>query len=118
MSSGYGDSIAVSRALGDTGMGGDGSVQSEPESVEEIAREIGVSPRRLKPTRLSALARDTRPSVEGDDEVVPLSETIIDNRVPDQDVADHEQRLLLEVALRRLNPFEAWVIRERYGLGR
>ena len=31
-------------------------------------------------------------------------------------MADHEQRLLLEVALHRLNPVEAWVIRERYGL--
>ncbi len=50
------------------------------------------------------------------DEVMPLTEMAADNPPPDEEAVDHEQRLLLEVALRRLNPVEAWVIRERYGL--
>ena len=46
----------VASTLGDAGMGGDGCAESEPASVEEIARELGVSPRRLKPARLAAFA--------------------------------------------------------------
>ena len=40
----------------------------------------------------------------------------MDNHPPDLQAADHERRLLLEAALRRLNPVEAWVIREWYGV--
>ena len=47
---------------------------------------------------------------------MPLADTIVDNHPPDQQVADQERCLLLEVALHGLNPVEAWVIRERYGL--
>ena len=106
----------VMGAVGSPMIAGDGDAEAEPPRVEEVAREIGVSPRRLKPARLAASCRDTRPSFDGEDEVVPLPETIVDHHLPDQDVAEQEQRLLVEAALRRLNPFEAWIIRERYGL--
>jgi RNA polymerase primary sigma factor len=101
---------------GDAGMGGDGSADTETPSVEEIARRIGVSPRQLKATRLAAGGLDSPHTADEQDDVIPLTEVVAEGRLPDEEVADHEQRLLLEVALRRLNPVEAWVIRERYGL--
>jgi DNA-directed RNA polymerase sigma subunit (sigma70/sigma32) len=102
-------------ALRDTGAAGNGA-SAETPSLEQIARKIGVSMRRLKPARLAESGQDARAAGEGEGEMMPLTETIVDSRVPDQEVADQEQRLLLEVALRQLNPVEAWVIRERYGL--
>lgn len=102
--------------LEDPGTDGDGAAAAEPPSVEEIAREIGVSPRRLDPSTLDGCERVTRAPDDAAGETVPLTEAIVDHHRPDEEVADHEQRLLLEIALRRLNPVEAWFIRERYGL--
>jgi len=42
---------------------------------------------------------------------------IVDPRRPEQEATEYERRLSLERALRRLSPVEAWVLRERYGLG-
>jgi RNA polymerase primary sigma factor len=103
-------------ALRDTGAAGNGAYEAETPSLDQIARKSGVSTRRLKPARLAESGQDARAPGEVEGEVLPLTETIVDSRVPDQEVADQEQRLLLEVALRQLNPVEAWVIRERYGL--
>jgi RNA polymerase sigma factor (sigma-70 family) len=97
------------------GTDGDTAVGANAPSVEEIARMIGVSPRQLEPTVLGRCERDTAHIGEAD-EVMPLTEAIVDHHLPDQEVAECEQRVLLEIALRRLNPVEAWVIRERYGL--
>ena len=36
---------------------------------------------------------------------------------PDEDLAKEEDRSYVHTALRRLSPFEAWVVRERFGLG-
>jgi RNA polymerase sigma factor (sigma-70 family) len=36
---------------------------------------------------------------------------------PDRDIMNEERKGVLEQALRLLSPFEAWVIRERFGLG-
>jgi RNA polymerase sigma factor (sigma-70 family) len=98
------------------GTDGDGAAGARAPSIEEIARMIGVSARRLEPTVLGECERDTANLGDEGGEVVPLTEAIVDHHLPDQEVADCEQRVLLEVALRRLNPVEAWVIRERYGL--
>jgi RNA polymerase sigma factor (sigma-70 family) len=103
-------------ALRNKDVSGDGAPEAEAPSLEEVARKTGVSVRRLKPAWLAESGRDHRTTADVDGEVVPLTEAIVDDRPPDQEVADLEQRLLLEVALRRLNPVEAWVIRERYGL--
>jgi RNA polymerase primary sigma factor len=35
---------------------------------------------------------------------------------PDRDVEDAENRAIVHAALEQLNPFEAWIIRERFGL--
>ncbi len=103
-------------AMRHEGVPGDGPSEAEAPSLEKVARKTGVSMRRLKPAWLAESKRDHRTIADVDGEIVPLTETIVDDRPPDQEVADLEQYLLLEVALRRLNPVEAWVIRERYGL--
>jgi RNA polymerase sigma factor (sigma-70 family) len=103
-------------ATSDPGLADGGGSQVEPQSIEGIARKLGISPRRLKPTTLAAIGRETDPAIDHDGETVPLTETVVDTRRPDDEAADHEQRILLDIALRRLNPVEAWVIRERYGL--
>jgi RNA polymerase sigma factor (sigma-70 family) len=100
------------RLLGGADMAG----EVAPPSLERVAREIGVSPRRLKPASQAERGPVGWILGEEGDEVIPLTEAIVDDRSPDQEFTGHEQRLLLELALRRLNPVEAWVLRERYGL--
>jgi RNA polymerase primary sigma factor len=85
-------------------------------SVDDIARELGGSARRLDQHGSAKPRRVAYSDVADQGEIVPLTDAIIDHHLPDQQVADQEQRLLLELALRRLNPVEAWVIRERYGM--
>ncbi len=58
------------------------------------------------------------PVVEQEADEMPLAEVVDRTPPPDEAVTGHEQRLLLEYALRRLNPVEAWVLRERFGLDR
>jgi RNA polymerase sigma factor (sigma-70 family) len=89
----------------------DGAGPASPESEDREA--VGV-PRRLDPDGPAGPGRVARAP---DGEIVPLTEAIVDNRRPEQPVADQERRLVLELALRGLNPVEAWLIRERYGLG-
>ena len=43
--------------------------------------------------------------------------TLADGDVPDHDIVKNENRAIVCAALRRLSPFEAWVIGERFGLG-
>ncbi|MHB1556517.1 MAG: sigma-70 family RNA polymerase sigma factor [Isosphaeraceae bacterium] len=58
------------------------------------------------------------PVVEREAEGIPLAE-VVDRMPPPDEAADgQEQRILLEAALRRLSPVEAWVLRERFGLER
>lgn len=59
-----------------------------------------------------------KPVVKQEAEGIPLAE-VVDRTPPPDELADgQEQRLLLEAALRRLSPVEAWVLRERFGLER
>jgi RNA polymerase sigma factor (sigma-70 family) len=95
---------------------GAGANEAGPATVESGDRETVGVPRRLDPDRTAGPGRVAHgPAAEG--EIVPLTEAIVDNRRPEQQVTDQERRLVLELALRGLNPVEAWVIRERYGLG-
>jgi RNA polymerase primary sigma factor len=85
-------------------------------TVEEVAEAMGVPPRKLKPSRLAAIQRDSRPRIDQESEALALDEAMADCRRPEEEVVDHEERVLLQSALRQLNPVEAWVLRERYGL--
>src|SRR5262249_45252170 len=104
------------RVIGDLGMTGNGPVATEPPSTEQIAREIGISPRKLTRSNLAMIERVPQPRIDQDGEAVSPIESVADSHRPEDEVLNHEERVLLETALRRLNPFEAWVIRERYGL--
>ncbi len=90
--------------------------RKEPSSIEQFAQEMGVSARQLESSRVVRIECETRGGTEEDGEPVAVGEAMVDCHRPDEEAADHEERLLLEAALKRLNPVEAWVIRERYGL--
>jgi RNA polymerase sigma factor (sigma-70 family) len=105
----------VMNALGRAGVNGDGTDEASSPSVEETARTTGLSPHRIAPTE-PAFGSDTRSCEDNAGEIVPLTDEVVDSRRPDQEVAEQEWRLLLEAALRRLNPVEAWFVRQRYGL--
>ncbi len=85
-------------------------------SIDQVAMESGISSRQLKPSRLALIGREARTERDEDGATVSLTEVIVDHRRPDDEAADQEERLRLEAALQQLNPFEAWVLRERYGL--
>jgi RNA polymerase primary sigma factor len=80
-----------------------------PPSLDEIARHMGVSARRLK---WLGLIKCDQPSY------LHVSQlTMAEDASPVQDVLNEETRSLVHVALGRLSQFEAWIIRERFGLG-
>jgi len=99
---------AIAELRGREPVGSDAS-SSRPPSLEEIARHMGVSSGRLKWARLTQSDRTLCLTF---DELMTA-----DDLPPDQNVVKEEDRALVYAALRRLSPFEAWVIRERYGLG-
>ena len=88
----------------------------EQSSLEQVARSMGISPRTLRPSRLDAIKRDRHFPSDEDCGTGALAEAMDDCRRPEEEVVDREVREQLDAALRRLNPFEAWVIRERFGL--
>jgi RNA polymerase sigma factor (sigma-70 family) len=105
----------VINMLSRAGVTGDGAGEADPPSVKKIAPEIEATPGPLDlPEPVPGHATHSFADEMG--EIVSLTEVVVDPHQPDQEVAEHEQHLLLEVALRRLNPVEAWVLRERYGL--
>ncbi len=82
---------------------------SKPPSHDEIARHVGVGPRRFKWVGLTRTDRTLCLRLNG--------LMLADGSSPDRDMVNEEVRTLVYSALRRLSPFEAWVIRERFGLG-
>jgi RNA polymerase sigma factor (sigma-70 family) len=85
-------------------------------SIDQVAMETGISPRQLKPSKLALIGREARSERDEDGATISITEVIVDHRRPDDEAANQEERLRLEAALQQLNPFEAWVLRERYGL--
>ena len=70
---------------------------------------MSVAPDRLELARLSENEQTTFQSLG--------ERTLADRGVPDHDLVKNENRAIVCAALRRLSPFEAWVIGERFGLG-
>jgi RNA polymerase sigma factor (sigma-70 family) len=105
------------RAVTDlAGQNRDADAWTEAATVEELAREMGVSSHQLEPSRPVPIDRGPRAGTDDGGETAVVLEAMADGRRPDEEAANHEERLLLEAALKRLNPVEAWIIRERYGL--
>ena len=106
----------VESASGYAGASEDGNAELESSGFDEIALEIGATLHGLEPEASEESGPYAPSFLAEEGEIVGLTDTIADDRLPDHQVAEQEQRVLLEVALRGLNPVEAWVIRERYGL--
>jgi RNA polymerase primary sigma factor len=103
-------------SLGSPGRTDNSAIEPEQTGLEQIARQMSVSLRKLKPSRLAVIEHDSGPKTSEDGEILPLTETVADCRQPVEDIVINEERELLEIALHRLSPIEAWVIRERFGL--
>jgi hypothetical protein len=95
---------------------GTSSVAGEELNVDQVPGELGTSSHPLALLRLDAINRVRRIKTGPVGEVSALNEAIAPCRPPDEELADLEVRDLLKAALRQLNPVEAWVLRERYGL--
>lgn len=88
----------------------------EHPDLEQVAREIGITVRQLKPSKLTPIGRATGGIGDEEADTPAITDSMIDRRQPEDDAARYEERLLLETALQRLNPVEAWVLKERFGL--
>jgi RNA polymerase primary sigma factor len=88
----------------------------EHPDLEQLAREIGVTVRQLKPSKLTPIERAIGGLGDEEADTPAITDSMIDSRQPEDDAARYEERLLLEAALQRLNPVEAWVLKERFGL--
>jgi len=84
------------------------SVVPQSPSRAEIAHHLGISLRQIE--RAWLVLGERALCFDQDD---PPSES----QTAENDLAKHEERAVVHAALRRLSPFEAWVIRERFGLG-
>lgn len=87
------------------------------EGAEDDAEEPKAAPRRGRSVEPAPARCEASASSDAAVDFVPLFDAIVDPRQPEQEAAEQERRLALDLALRRLNPVEAWVLRERYGLG-
>lgn len=106
----------IRRAQVSSPVADDRTAEDSATAAVGSSRGVGGTPRRPDrngPPGPPNAAGDVIPE---DGEIVPLTDAIVDDQRPDQQVVEQEQRILLEIALRRLSPVEAWVIRERYGL--
>jgi RNA polymerase primary sigma factor len=78
-------------------------------SLDEIAKYLGVTPRRLMRAKLTQNEQNI---------YLRLGDLLLaDEPAPAEDLVINEDRALVHAALQRLSPFEAWVICERFGLG-
>jgi RNA polymerase primary sigma factor len=98
------------------GRSGIGSLATEQSSIEQIAGSMGIPPCALRSSRFDVIKRDRLFESEEYGGTRALAEAMGDCRRPEEEVVAHEVRDQLDAALRQLNPVEAWVIRERYGL--
>jgi len=98
------------RAVRELGKQRDAATTSRQElpSCGEIAQHLGIS---LRQVERAWQAPGERALFVDQDEPTADSETA------EHDLLQHEERAAVHAALRRLSPFEAWVIRERFGLG-
>ena len=86
-----------------------GEIGANSPSLDDVARYLGVTPRRLMQARLTQNEQNI---------YLRLGDLFLaDEPAPAEDLVINEDRALVHAALQRLSPFEAWVICERFGLG-
>jgi RNA polymerase primary sigma factor len=91
------------------GTAASGEPAPKSPSLDEVATYLGVPRHLLEEEGLTQSEQGVCQSL--------TDMTLADGPAPDQDVLTNEDRMLVCAALRRLSPFEAWVICERFGLG-
>ena len=94
---------------------GEGSDELAQASLDEIAERMGVSLRKLKTARLSRFDRSRSVKAGAGGKQIAIEELAAVRHSPEADIINQENDELVHAALFRLSPFEAWVIRERYG---
>jgi RNA polymerase sigma factor (sigma-70 family) len=97
------------------GVEGEGSDGLAQASLDVIAERMGVSLRKLKTAQRLRFDRSDAVQAAAGGKRVAVEELAAVRRPPEVDLIDQENEELVHAALFRLNPFEAWVIRERYG---
>jgi RNA polymerase primary sigma factor len=103
------------RVLAARGEGAPGADELAQASLDQIAEQMGVSPRKLKTARLARVNRSHSVKAGAGGDPVAIEELAVVPQPPESALIDQENNELLHAALIRLSPFEAWVIRERYG---
>jgi RNA polymerase sigma factor (sigma-70 family) len=89
-----------------------------PEGGEarEVAARLRIGPGRLKNLDRAMIERSSYYGIGDDGDLTSLEEIIADPRRPNCDLEAVEDLQVMHEALDRLPPFEAWVIRQRFGL--
>jgi RNA polymerase primary sigma factor len=98
--------------LGGDGEALEGGDESAQFQLDQIAEQMGVSLKTIVIARLRGFGRDRTAESE---EPAAIEQVAVVDHPPEADFINQENAELVEAALFRLNPFEAWVIRERYG---
>jgi RNA polymerase sigma factor (sigma-70 family) len=101
----YREAVGELRARGTAASG---ASSSKSPSLDEVARYLGIPAHRLEEARMAQNEQGLCQSL--------ADLTLADGATPDQGLVTNEDRALVCAALRRLSPFEAWVICERFGL--
>jgi RNA polymerase primary sigma factor len=106
------------RALGDLrNQPAPGAAAAEPApSAPEVAARLRIGPRRLKNLDRAMIERSSYYVTGDDGDLTTLEEIVADPRRPDRELELAEDLQTVHTALDRLPPFEAWVIRQRFGL--
>ena len=108
------DSEAIDELADEVGDGQDDGVSGQG-SLDEIAERLGVPVQALESARQAPLPEDPRLHRRDRGERVALDALPTASHPPESDLVNEESNELVHRALSRLNPFEAWVIQERYG---
>ena len=90
--------------------------QPEGGQLREAAARLRIGPGQLKNLDRAMIERSSYYGIGDDGNLTSLEEIVADPRQPDRDLEHVEDLQAVHAALDRLPPFEAWVIRQRFGL--
>jgi RNA polymerase sigma factor (sigma-70 family) len=84
--------------------------------AHEVAARLRIGPERLKNLDRAMIEQSSYYGIGNDGNGTSLEEIVADPRRPDRDLEFVEDMQAIHAALNCLPPFEAWVIRQRFGL--
>jgi RNA polymerase primary sigma factor len=89
---------------------------SKSGEAHEVAARLRICPSRLKNLDHAMIERSSYYGIGDDGNLASLEDIVADPRQPDHNLERIEDSQAVHAALDRLPPFEAWVIRQRFGL--